>query len=257
MKQRIHIYLILSIAFAVCTIFISRESKAQLHWKIVGHFNSDLNPYFVNENWGFLYSASRGPGGARASDRIEMYRTSNGGVSWTQLMPMNFGMSGGVTDMCFVSEFHGYAAVSTVTGVGGGGAGLGYGTGGGVYETFDGGDSWKKITAPYVSAMSVYVGPHAVYTVEGEDNGGPSGGGCWCGVGMTTDDGVTWTWRDRPQGAPAPVFGQSIRGNLENSVATAGINSIPEWGTLFTTDGGIKWLKGESEYETWTIYHTR
>ncbi len=151
--------------------------------------------------------------GERVHEFQNLYRTTDGGVSWTQLS-----LSAGRT-VDFVGADHGWV-------VNGGGPG---------YRTTDGGVTWQEITLP----------GHPVSVIITEvdfisQNVGWAVG--WYGYAAnTTDGGVTWrTQNISPQGQN--ILG--LRAVSESEAYAVGVVSPPSVAPpnlYHTTDGGTTW----------------
>ncbi len=209
-------------------------------------------PYFLNANVGFTFNAGitwemsflflrvlRGDYGSP-----KLARTTNGGLTWSALT--FFDSSGySITQLSFVSLTHGYASAvpnydfnhAPVSG--------------GIFETSDQGDHWKKITSDGPSFSSVYATNHTVFASEFfPSKSGNLGQPIVGGILYSRDDGKTWDSVTNVAGltlGAQPQF-QFIYGNRDSLVATIYYtNNTGSKGNngktylVFSTDLGKTW----------------
>src|SRR5258708_33883957 len=120
-------FIILSIAFLCTTSF------AQKRWSVVSTFTEGFDPYFLNENFGFLASSGSG----------SLLRTTNAGKTWTNISgSLGTGVFG-IGQIYFESANHIYLSSNGNDAI---------------YESFDGGITWKSLH---------YVSPQGIYAVNG------------------------------------------------------------------------------------------
>jgi photosystem II stability/assembly factor-like uncharacterized protein len=152
--------------------------------------------------------AGRAGAGAPAADVGErgVYRTTDGGRTWTRVLPVDG--SSGALDLYydFYSPEIVYASLSA--GGFGGGAAAGAGTGGGtgIYKSTDAGVTWNPVMGrglpdgARISAFAVSSGTHGqrLYAVAmtGGGRGGAAGGGGRA-LYRSEDGGETWTFGTR------------------------------------------------------------
>ena len=207
-------------------------------------------PYFLNTSIGFSFDAGieltydppllTGCSAALA-------RTTNGGTSWSRI---NFfdSIGSSITQLCFVSMTRGYA--STVPDYDGG---L---DAGGIFETFDQGAHWKRITKSGLSFSGVYATKDAVFASEIDTGyhvkawyGMDSGYHFKAPVIYSYDDGATWRSIANVEGPSLdwqPHF-QLIYGNRDSLVATVYFtsgDSSSGYGDIYlvlSTDLGKTW----------------
>src|SRR5439155_4746506 len=134
------------------TIGILSDANAQIpHWTKMdsswhgtaeGRFNTYASegagrtPYFINAKIGFVYGIPSGQGSS-------LFRTTDSGWNWKTYPYSKF--SGGIHALYFTSVSHGFLAA------------VNYNVGNsdsGVYETFDTGSTWRKISPDSMGAFS-------------------------------------------------------------------------------------------------------
>jgi hypothetical protein len=206
-------------------------------------------PYFINPDTGFTYQAGFTFSYHRGADvwpvaPPNLLRTTNGGKTWAPLRLFDDTLRLSITQMCFVSPVHGY--VST------------YGDQssrrGGIFETFDLGNTWKRIsdarpfTGIYATKGKVFASSAgfdtAVAALYGENTIG------YGPILFTSNGGASWDSISASQGLPithSPGF-QRIYGNRDSLVATV----------FFDSTGGIFSLGADSliRYTTYLVYST-
>jgi|GEM_PF-1834091 len=194
-------------------------------------------PYFLNSNIGFTFT----PGIVGYTQFIftqffspNLARTSDGGQTWEKL-PFFDSIGCSITQLCFLDLEHGYASTSS------GYKGDSIGDVGGIYETFDQGNSWTRITSVGINFSDVYATKNMIFASELTD---PQGFG---EIIFSSNDGRTWDSITNVQGLgfnPPPYF-QLIYGNKDSLVATVLFPAI--WYNLdtltivYSTDLGKHW----------------
>ncbi len=211
--------------------------QAQPHWKIIASFpNPSMKgffPYFISGRYGFIYSAE--PFSNVYGDTTFLYRTTDGGLSWTltnfpQLEALRF------DGIFFENPKHGYIHC------------LGYLNSSPVsqlFETNDSGMSWKQISnlswTTFWTVPNMYYFNNTIFV-----NGYRS-----------IDDGNTWVNVDNSH-----TYNDAV-GNGDSVIDFRTFGSPPYvYGNcLFSTDGGKNWQRNSYGppigYSACFIYHTR
>ncbi len=210
----------------------------------VPYFIDTLNG-FVFDRWAYLAADS-----PNLTNGTNLQRTTDGGKSWRQIT--FFDDSGlAVSQMCFVSKTKGYASTFNP----------GYiADTGGVFETTDLGDHWRRITPPY-AFVAIYAVRDKVFAIR-------DSGQLYVITHDTTLDSVTTI-----DGAAIPAsysfcpltFGYypTIVGN-KDSLVIVGLydSSYGNKRLLYSTDLGTAWhftsdsLSGYYGYTFYCIPHT-
>ena len=227
-------------------------------WKLIHQFDRSIGcAYFFDENHGLIGSGVRPAGyfdailgafvdyqGAIAA----IYRTTDGGVTWTQsAVPVQ--VYGAVTQICMVDSMRGYASLFSDSSFD-----L-YQTFGKscIWETTDGGVTWFDSMHLDHIATSVYAQPGLLVFTKWDYyyqtlNTGPidlSGGGC------SFDGGVSWTKNFyRGNGV---AFSDSLNGVVTEMNSWLGGGNF--W---ITTDAGRSWQQSvDNQYEAWSVHAVR
>jgi len=184
-----------------------------------------LVPYFINPDYGFTFDFDGSKG---------VFRTRDGGVSWT---PITFFDSIDCTpiQMCFVSPSHGFAAAfhrQTYSGIDAG-----------IFETYDSGTYWARISPPGFVFSSVYVAGNTVFGLN-----------LFTGnILYTRNEGASWDSITIVNGISLTSYPEfrGIYGNLDSLVATiyyqgdAYYNGYQEFKgktiLVYSTDQGHDW----------------
>lgn len=209
-------------------------------------------PYFLSANVGFTFNTGitwelnflflRVLRGDYVSPKLA--RTTDGGFTWSAI---NFFDTSGysITRLSFVSLTHGYASAVPNYNFNNGPIS------GGIFETFDQGNTWKKITRDGPSFSSVYATNHTIFASEFF----PSKVGSLSqpivgAILFSRDEGTTWDSITNVTGltlGTQPQF-QFIYGNRDSLVATIYYtNNIGSRGNngktylVFSTDLGKTW----------------
>lgn len=242
------------VAYAIAGRNIWKTRDKGVSWKSVSNFeihtySSFDKSHFVNENTGFVTT----------DEYVKLYRTTNGGVSWTEVSP-NYYEYSRVTDMEFLTPEIGYMALyGSIFSV--------------IIKTTDGGATWQEIwkgdymgvrfsRIDYVSETSAFaLGYNAVYKTTDNfkswqkvfeiDYGSlkdvyfinSQKGFAYGDQGlmyMTVDGGNTWVPVEQNWSDVYPYDISEIKFFNEE----IGYLRMGEGGTLFkTTDGGYTWNK--------------
>ncbi len=196
-----------------------------------------LQPYFLNENVGFIFRAGLIFANVQITTQASprLCRTTDGGASWVQLPQLDM-MSLQVAGMSFVSLTHGYLAAIASD------SALPASIGGGIYETWDAGDNWKKITPGDLSYSSVYASGSRIFATECKTKtlSLPIIPGI---LSMTSDDGKTWSSASTINGialGTSPNF-LYVTGNKEGLVTASYLDSVRETFLVYSTDLGTTW----------------
>ncbi len=138
-----------------------------------------------------------GPGGPQTSaGERGVYRTSNGGRSWTRVLPTDG--SSGASDV-YMDDADPDIVFALLTAGGGRGAPQVPGAGSGVHKSTDGGASWQPVgerglpDGARISAFAVASGTHGRRLYAVASVGGGRGAGANRGLYRSDDGGETWT----------------------------------------------------------------
>jgi hypothetical protein len=211
--------------------------------KTTSPFGETRVPYFIDSTHGFVYNAGW-PITSFSFSNVQ--RTADGGRTWH---PIDFFDNSGliISQICFVSQMRGYAS-----------------TFGGIFETFDFGDHWHRISAP-----SPFIGVYAIgSTIYGSELKQILQhrishyiiGQIW----FSRDDGNTWDTISKIVGLPDPqgkISGfQRIYGNRDSLIATVWLKStgLGNPHPFSATDPHGNPLYGglDSLYDTYLVYST-
>jgi photosystem II stability/assembly factor-like uncharacterized protein len=236
-----------STTLLVVTVLLSAVSllHSQPHWKIVKHFTIRYNgtgdtvlpslaTYFINKNVGFVFGgAATGSfqaywnAGTELSSTPVLYKTTDAGLTWTTpKLPTGLGY---IFAMYFVTLDHGYSAFA--------GSPWAASPSGGIYETIDGGDSWKKISPNGYSFTNVYASGNTIVGspayISPDTMVRPSFG--MNGALITLDRGQTWN--PLGTGTARTYVGGDKEQTIFNTQMLAGSSLFMN----FTTDLGSTW----------------
>ncbi len=172
----------LAILLCVQQICISSLSAQIKHWRTYSYPTGgdpvpglsggrDPVPYFLNPQIGFIYGNN---GIGRVNPQFDdstshLSRTLDGAINWKPIIFFDTGHCR-IKQLYFTSINHGYAASSR-----------------GIYETFDTGSNWKRISSDELPYCSVYAAGTVVFTF-----GYPPDMGTFGKFSMSTDDGKSW-----------------------------------------------------------------
>lgn len=184
---------------------VYKSADAGQTWSTLDYPNGDANwnflgVFFIDNNTGFV------GGGYNYSGAI--YKTTNGGTSWTQVKDVGYR----VNDITFINNTTGYACASN----------------GKILKTTDSGETWEFLTSGSTANLSSISFANAnTGWVAGED-----------GVILkTTDGGQNWITQTLPL---ASILANNICA-VSTDVAYANTVSLNER-VYKTTDGGATWV---------------
>jgi hypothetical protein len=240
-KNRSRMLVLFVLSLLVAGGFQSARAQDWVQLPSVNIQTRGLIPYFVNSNIGFYFN-NEAIGGLR--------RTTDGGTSWT-LIPFFDSLVAFIAQIEFVDKSHGYIACYASDS-----------TRGGVFETNDQGDHWRRITPVGRTTDGVNAAQNDVFVSS------PAWDGVYeplDNIIFTSDDGVTWDSITSVQGLTldqGPHF-EWIYGNRGNFVASIYYKNlkIPKnigmpWGDtyiVYSTDLGLHWSASllDSNYVWW------
>ncbi|MDP4218911.1 MAG: hypothetical protein Q8896_00595, partial [Bacteroidota bacterium] len=202
--------------------------SSQTHWQLLtnpsGFFGQGLpTPYFLNTQVGFIFSSSSYIVAGDTASR--MNRTTDGGFRWTYLEYFD-SIGFRIRQVYFTSINHGYAAGSK-----------------GVYETFDTGSTWKRISKDGNTYCSVYAAGSSVYAFLFPVPHPDKMNGFFGTLISTSDDGATWhtiMQARGPSAPPLPIVPPYVFGNRDSLVFAENYDN-QSFRLYYSTDNGKSW----------------
>ena len=232
------------VLISVCFLGLAVPAAGQ-HWTPLSTpFTREgcLTNYFLTPDVGFsffagVYSDQPTPAGWAA----QLARTTDGGLTWT-LLPFFDSIGCSITQLCFVSLTHGYSAVIADDGY------FSPHGEGGIYETFDQGINWKRITPVGSGYVGIYATSSVLFAlafVQQQTTVGSFGGPIY----ISRNDGLSWEALPPVSGVSLPQkpICQGIFGNRDSLVATVFyLNEDPDYlgastYVIYSTDLGASW----------------
>lgn len=219
------------------------------HWQQLPDFYGGRSAiYFLTPNYGFCYQtafdygdSARQPGPRRsiATNALvsssEFMRTTDGASHWTSL-PFFDSLHLFVAELFFVTQAHGYVATA------------GYSPGshnsiapfdfGGIFETFDSGQTWQRISPNTCPYTSVYAISNAVFASELPDTTHAN----WGTLIFSKDDGMTWDSVVQPSANRLAGL-TCVIGNRDSLVATTMVDTSEAALLVWSSDLGTSWTK--------------
>jgi hypothetical protein len=187
------------LAFSIAFILLSAASaNAQWDWNLVKD-SATMEPYFINVNYGFLHPIEYWHvglvefGETVFQDDHHILRTTDGRKTWRE--PRDYGgMLGRVRGMFFLTPSRGYVAVAqSNTSVSA--------ESGGVFETLDSGETWRRISPFGIGYDAVYaIGDTILATatsISDRQDIPKNELTAASGIMRSTDRGATWSTSDR------------------------------------------------------------
>lgn len=198
------------------------------HWTKLYYPDSivAITPYFINSNIGFAFNTGIEYGGKRPRTGSQWFGalpthllpnlriSMDGGGTW-KVLPFFDTIGCSITQLCFVSPRHGYAATIPIRS-----------NTGGIYETEDQGVSWKKLTPDGLAFSGVYATRSTIFASNIYDSDYSFFNGyitaSFGPILYSRDAGATWDSISHITGAALPPIHQFqwIGGNLDSIVAT-------------------------------------
>lgn len=185
-----------------------------------GRFTANISPYFLNEAIGFAYEYMI----PKASPRIHprLFRTKDSARTWE--ICDTIGIDGGISSLWFTSAAHGYLSGTAI------------------YETFDTGFSWKKISQPGTIDRVLAAG-NTLFMAGSFFGNGSYGGRAGVfnnAFQFSTNNGLSWTSPTLVTGVNTYAYG--LTGDGENFVAVNYYRSDDTtWWVAATYDAGANW----------------
>ncbi len=192
-----------------------------------------VNNYFFNSRCGFVFSPPQVLGVGNPPMRVralaQLTRTTDGGISWTPI-PFFDTLQAKISQIFFVGKSHGYIAAFEY---------LDQHLklpAGGIYETFDTGTTWKRITPKGESFSSIYVVDGRIYAARCED-------GSAVNLWHSMNDGATWDsvlfLHNMFLGTQRNIT--TITGNRDSLLMLLYIDSTLNNYLIYSTDQGYNW----------------
>ena len=185
---------------------------------------------FINASTGFILV---GRGAAAGSAAVDIYSTSDGGVTWNAVYTMQLGVGGDVNSLPFSGQKSGFAFLDGLKGWVGGNIPMdGYIY---LYTSLDGGHVWMKqnpvLPTGYESAMTEVMSPRFFNDLQGVLPIRIMTDSFTFDFYRTQDGGVTWTSTE-----PVIVSGQFSIASLQDIFVWDGGPILK-----VTQDGGQSW----------------
>jgi hypothetical protein len=228
--------------FFFVVLFAASGAAAQ-PW-VIASFRQNVGTYFVNENYGFVFTiglpqanVGRTDYGVEVvTDTIAIYRTTDGGTTWGQMDLGNSSLKkhwGLINSMYFVSPSHGYmsAAPITMLPVKPGVTSIyddttRLDTAAGIFRTLDSGNTWTRISSD-TEFGQIYVANSTIF----------------CPSGLSNDEGMTW--KRNPLYRKGYPFDGLISGNRDSLLIE------PD---LISTDFGKNWFVFDTTLTSSPLY---
>jgi photosystem II stability/assembly factor-like uncharacterized protein len=187
--------------------YIMRTSDGGNNWSVQYSITRDFNSLqFIDINTGYS-------GGGSGNGTRYLYKTTNGGVNWVQIMG-SLGVGGNIVDMSFVNESTGWICDNEITD-------------GGLFKTTNGGLNWQ-------TQLDASFRPARVFFLN-NDTGWIAGGNISANLYRTTNSGTNWELQYTfPGGINDLLFINSQIG-----VTTGAVN-------YRTTNGGFDWIQSQT-----------
>jgi photosystem II stability/assembly factor-like uncharacterized protein len=199
------------------------------HWvKLSLPRSVGAEPYFLNPSTGFIFSHPS------SGSTAQLARTNDGGQTWKSFSYFDTIGSFRCTlyQLSFVSPTHGYAAAYAQHDAGG------------IFETNDQGETWRRITPVGHNYTWVYAAYGSVFAIEGVTRESPNAEE----LVYTRNDGATWDTveTNNLNGLPSKYF-SGLWGNNDSTIIAAWSesNTNPRLDTslhfFWTSDLGNSW----------------
>ncbi len=208
------------------SLVLFATSRADSQWTQIASFQQNIGTYFLNENYGFVFTIGQGESW-RATDTLAVYCTTDGGTNWIK---MNLGDRnlqnhwGLISSMYFVSPSQGYMSAAPYPYIDYSGY-IPEDEMAGIYETLDSGNTWSHISTDTEYGQLYAVGSAIFY---------PNG--------YSTDQGKTWVWHPNNSSI-------IITGNRESLVSQINITSQDLGQTWIEWQNSAgRYTPGESDY---------
>jgi hypothetical protein len=226
------------------SVVLLAASGASAQYQKMASFRQNVGTYFLNENYGFVFTVGGIPKNYYGfpeivTDTIAIYRTTDGGMTWTQMDIGNSSLKnhwGLINSMYFVSASQGYmsaapitmdSVIPGVTSIYDTGREVKYAgqtfssyealpdTAGGIFSTLDSGNTWTRISSDTEFGQ--------LYATNGI---------IFCPSGYSNDEGKTWTMIPQYEPPPGQFAPSTITGNRDSLLV--------EW-NCESTDLGKTW----------------
>ncbi len=210
----------------VLAVLSLASSAMGQHWKKYTNPASlndqqDPVPYFLNSQIGFIYSNNSNSQSPQFDDSTShLNRTLDGALNWKPIIFFDTSHCR-IKQLYFTSINHGYAAGSR-----------------GVYETFDTGSTWKRISSDESPYCSVYSAGTTVFAF-----GYPPKKYIFGKLTMSTDDGKSWTEVFPPittSTSDFDVISPYVFGNKDSLVFAESYDAI-SFALWVSKDNGRSW----------------
>ena len=209
-----------SVGYAIRTTSLLKTTDKGDTWNVVNNSMSGAPLFFVNEDVGFICKNTAG-----TTDKIQIWKTINGGQNFTMVYEGDGGSNPVLTDLQMVTDQVGYAC----------------GGNGKILKTTNGGDSWTELAHPASQTASFrgldFINPTNGYVIS---VGGTSA------ILKTTDGGQSWTNEHFVGGSYVNVAIKS----LDTAFITSGATNL----IYRNTNAGLTAKIFENEQEIGQLY---
>ncbi len=226
--------------------------------------NKPITPYFLNGDLGFIFCPSYDVINSDEWSHPQLHRTTDGGKTWNAITSFDSTASHPtwrpIGQLYFANPSHGYAAIVNNLAI--------PNTPGGIYETVDTGNTWRKVSPFQVSFRSVYAaGSFIAGTADvGPDEDGSSKGPLY----FSNDGGVTWDSMTQISGHSTAFLLRfsNVCGDGDSLVAAVAIDTVVDTWLLspdivdstrggylvYSTDRGRHW-ESRLLHNAWNFRH--
>jgi hypothetical protein len=218
--------------FGLVVLIALTSSLSAQHWTHVFNRptttrvdpNAAMVPYFLNQQVGFIMTGVSPSVLARPGKRHPIFRTTNGGDTWDTLTICD-SLSIVAGQLSFISLTNGYLAAMD----------FGDSGRGGIFETTDQGDHWKKISEGSTSFCTIYSIDSAIFATEYKSDISQQRS-----FTFSKDKGRTWdSITSIPHRSISGSF-EGVTGNRDSLIAAIAFGTDSAY-IILSTDQGNEW----------------